>query len=119
MRVRFRRLFELVVDKLCTVSFMSELGWEESGAAWRWRWRRRLWICEKEMLRECVTLLCSVSLQHDVTIYWRWELDPTEGYMVRGAYHLLVAHDTSLVHHTTELIWHKQVPLKVSVVAWR
>jgi hypothetical protein len=71
------------------------------------------------MLRECVTLLCSVSLQRDVTDYWRWELDPAEGYTVRGAYHLLAAQDTSLVDNTTELIWHKQVPLEVSVFAWR
>ena len=29
--VRFRRLFELAVDKSCTVSLMSALGWEDGG----------------------------------------------------------------------------------------
>jgi len=33
--VPFRHLFELAVDKSCTVSHMSSLGWEVGGATWR------------------------------------------------------------------------------------
>jgi hypothetical protein len=48
-------------------------------------------------------------LQFNVTDSWRWQLDPCAGYTVRGAYQLLTSQDTSLVDHTTDLIWHKQV----------
>jgi hypothetical protein len=62
--VRFKSLFELVVDKSCTVSLMSAIGGMRGEA---WRWRRRLWILEEDMLGECVILLDSVSLQFNVT----------------------------------------------------
>lgn len=91
--VRFRRLFELVVEKSCTVSFISALGWEDGGAAWRWR--RRLWVLEEDMLRECVTLLRSVTLQFNFTDSWRWQLDPSASYTVRSAYQLLTTQDTA------------------------
>jgi hypothetical protein len=87
--VCFRRLFELVVDKYCTVSHMSALGWEEGA----WIWRRRLWVWEEKMLGECVTLLRSVSLQFNVTNSWRWQLDPCADYTVCGAYQLLTSRD--------------------------
>lgn len=41
------------------------------------------------MLQECIILLCAVSLQFDVTDFWRWELDPSEGYTVCAAYNFL------------------------------
>jgi hypothetical protein len=65
LSVRFSRLFELADDRSCTVLLMSTLGWEEGRAAWRWR--RQLWVWEEKMLRECIILLRSVSLQLDVT----------------------------------------------------
>jgi len=71
------------------------------------------------MLGECVTLLRSVSLQYNVTDSWRWQLDPIGGYSVRGAYQLLTSQDIAQVETATDLIWLKQVPLKVSILAWR
>jgi len=71
------------------------------------------------MLGECVTLLCSVSLQSNVTDSWRWLLDPIGGYSVRGAYQLLTSQDNAHVETAADLIWNKQVPLKVSILAWR
>jgi hypothetical protein len=38
---------------------------------------------------------------------------------VRGAYNLLTIQDFHGVKATSDLFWHKQVPLKVSVLAWR
>jgi hypothetical protein len=35
--VRFRRLYDLSLHRSCRVAEMSELGWEEGGAAWAWR----------------------------------------------------------------------------------
>jgi hypothetical protein len=45
--------------------------------------------------------------------------DPDEGYTVRGAYNLLTLRDAPEAVSTSDLIWHKQVPLKASVLAWR
>lgn len=71
------------------------------------------------MLGECIILVHSVSLQPNVTDYWRWQLDPSAGYTVRGSYKLLTAQDTLQVAHAADLIWHKQVPLKVSIFVCR
>jgi len=40
-RVRFRRLFDLAVDKSCSMSTMFSLGWEDRGARDDCRCRRR------------------------------------------------------------------------------
>ena len=36
-KFRFNRLFDLVVNKLATVSYMFSLGLGEGGEAWKWR----------------------------------------------------------------------------------
>ncbi|MCI58334.1 O-acyltransferase WSD1, partial [Trifolium medium] len=41
------------------------------------------------------------------------------GYTVRGAYQLLTTQDTVTLDAASGLIWHRQVPLKVSICAWR
>jgi len=38
---------------------------------------------------------------------------------VRGAYQILTTPAFTTFDETRDLIWHKQVPLKVSIVAWR
>ncbi|MCI17738.1 70 kDa peptidyl-prolyl isomerase, partial [Trifolium medium] len=48
-----------------------------------------------------------------------WRHDIGGGYSVRGAYDLLTTLDVVDADATSDLIWHKQVPLKVSVLAWR
>jgi hypothetical protein len=45
--------------------------------------------------------------------------DPDDGYSVCGAYQLLTSTDAHDTTTTSDLIWHKQVHLKVSVMAWR
>jgi len=45
--------------------------------------------------------------------------DPSGGYTVRGAYDLLTAQELVVNDPALELVWHNQVPLKVSVFAWR
>ncbi|GAU12279.1 hypothetical protein TSUD_141870 [Trifolium subterraneum] len=102
---------------LSTVAEMRDLGWGARGAAWLWR--RHLWAWEEEMLEECRTLFSNIVLQENTTNQWVWCPDPGGGYSVRGAYDLLTFRDDQAVDATTELLWHKQVPLKVSVVAWR
>jgi len=50
---------------------------------------------------------------------WRWLLDPVLGYTVKGAYHLLTSVDEPLARGLFDHVWHKHVPLKVSLFAWR
>ncbi|KAK2447138.1 hypothetical protein QL285_006530 [Trifolium repens] len=50
---------------------------------------------------------------------WRWQPDPDTGYSVRGAYQLLTSQDSFTLGAAEDLVWHKQVPLKISIFAWR
>jgi hypothetical protein len=117
LSVRFGRLFNLAVNKSISVADMCELGWDEGGEAWQWR--RRLWAWEEELLGECRILLSDISLQHNSTDRWVWRLDPLNGYSVRGVYQMLTSQPVQTSEVLSDLIWHKQVPLKVSIFAWR
>ncbi|MCI07423.1 helicase-like protein, partial [Trifolium medium] len=74
-----------------TVAEMFALGWGADGVAWEWRRQLRAW--EEEMLGEC--------------------------YTVRGAYQVLISHALVIMGVADNLVWHPQVPLKVSIFAWR
>ncbi|MCI08187.1 RING-h2 finger protein ATL2C, partial [Trifolium medium] len=104
-------------SKLCSVAEMCSLGWGISGSAWVWRRQLRAW--EEELLGECQLLLSNISLQEQFSDRWQWRLDPDTGYTVRGAYQLLTTIDLVTVDEVEHLIWHPQVPLKVSVFASR
>ncbi|GAU21296.1 hypothetical protein TSUD_287060 [Trifolium subterraneum] len=115
--VRFGRLFDLAVHKSNTVAEMWSLGWDTGGEAWEWR--RQLWAWEEEMLGEYQALLLDFTLQAQSLDMWTWRLDPVSGYSVRGADQLLTSHPIEPLDVASDLIWHKQVPLKVSIFAWR
>ncbi|GAU48515.1 hypothetical protein TSUD_244350 [Trifolium subterraneum] len=100
-----------------TVAEMFSLGWGVAGEAWQWM--RQLWAWEEEMLRECQTLLLGISLQVQSSDRWQWQPDPDEGYTVRGAYQLLTSQVSATMDDADTLIWHSQVLLKVSILAWR
>jgi len=93
---------------------MFSLGREERGEAWSWR--RRLFVWEEGLLGECRVLLINITFQVNSGDHWKWNLDPNVGYYVWGANELLV----NLVSHSpvSELIWHNDILLKVSVFAW-
>ena len=84
-----------------------------------WQWRRRLWAWEEEMLEECRILFHDISLHHDFSIHWQWRIDPSGGYSVQGLYQLLTTQELHNHDVPTNLIWHQQVPLNVSIFAWR
>ncbi|XP_039687072.1 uncharacterized protein [Medicago truncatula] len=115
--VRFRRLFELTENKSMFVADLLSIDSERWGEVWRWR--RRLWQWEEELLDECRALLLDVSLNPNVSDSWVWLPDPSGGYTVRGAYSLLISQVPPVADYDLDLVWHKQVPLKVSVFAWR
>ncbi|GAU26985.1 hypothetical protein TSUD_290350 [Trifolium subterraneum] len=48
-----------------------------------------------------------------------WEWRRQLGYSVRGAYQLLTSQPSYPLDTAADLIWHKQVALKVSIFAWR
>jgi hypothetical protein len=68
--VRFRRLFDLAETRL------------GGGLTEAWVWRRQLWVWEKEMLRECQTLLLTVNVQVGSLDRWLWRPAPDSGYTV-------------------------------------
>jgi hypothetical protein len=78
-----------------------------------------LWVWEEELLGEFRSVLANFVLQPDIIDRWVWRYDPDDGYSVRGAYKILTELDAQDTADTSDLIWHKQVPLKVSVMAWR
>jgi len=115
--VRFHRLFELYENKYITVAELFSLCVAERGEARQWR--RRLWAWEEEMLEECRACLFDVSLHVNDSNQWLWIPDFIEGYSVWGAYDVLTSKYLPVVDPSAELIWHRQVPLKVSVFDWR
>ncbi|MCI67760.1 hypothetical protein A2U01_0089019, partial [Trifolium medium] len=46
---------------------------------------------------------------------WQWQPDLDKGYTVRSAYQLLTTPDAATLDAAAGLIWHPQVPLKVSI----
>lgn len=117
LRTRFRRLNDLVVHRECSVADVAELGWEVGGSGWVWR--RGILVWEEESMRECSVLLHNVVLQDNIFDYWKWLLEPTQGYSVRGTYHFLTATDDVLDGGRISNMWHKVVPSKIFVFTWR
>jgi len=77
------------------------------------------WDWEEEMVGECRILLSNVVLQESTNDRWCWRLDTNSGYSVRSVYHLLTPDVSQVVDTVSDLIWHKKVPVKVSILAWR
>jgi len=94
---------------------MHILGWEEGGEPWR----RRLWVWEEDMLVECRNFINGFVLQSDIPNRWQWDPDIVDGYTVRGVYQILATQTLPSDDGVLDLVWHKQVPLKVSIFAWR
>lgn len=100
------RLYDLVVDKSVTVRSMFLHSWEEGGGV------------EVALLEECRMLLLDVSLQN-LSDVWQWLPNISGGYSVSGAYDMLTFQEPAQIWHDLNLIWHKHVPLKVFIFAWR
>ena len=116
-RVRFSRLFDLSVFKGESVFEMSQLGWGEGGEAWRWR--RRLFVWEEEMVGELILLLVHVTLQVTKEDKWLWTLENSNAFSVRSLYNFLTLQPPADLSNDASSIWHKDVPLKVVLFAWR
>jgi len=69
------------------------------------------------MVGECRHLLNSFVVQSDVSDRWQCLADIAGGYTVSGSYRILTTQAAPLVDVTGDLVWHKQVPMKVSSLA--
>jgi len=68
---------------------------------------------------ECAVLLSDIVLQDTILDRWRWVLDPINGYSVNGTYQYLTTSVDHAYRFLSDMVWLKQVPLKVSVFVWR
>ena len=81
-------------------------------------WRRRLLAWEKELVGE-IKLLSNVFLQVSSPDKWLWRPNTSDGYTVHGVYQMLMQHEMHDHDVVSDAVWHKHVPLKVSICAWR
>ena len=112
----FRRLFKLSDTKMSSVAQMFALGWGKGGEVWKWK--RRLWAWEEEMVEECRALLLTISFQGDTLNAWSWFPEPTVGYSDSGAYCILSNRTPPHDFVPSDLLWRKDVPVKVSMFVW-
>jgi len=117
LSVRFSRLYDLSMFKESSVFHMSHLGWGEDGGAWRWR--RRLFVWEEQMVGELLLLLHNVLLQVVKADSWLWTLETCRSYSVRSAYRIITISPPLVNPVPVADLWHKDVPLKVVLFAWR
>jgi len=71
------------------------------------------------MLVECRHLLNGIVLQSDVSDRRQWDPNIAGGYTVRGVYQILTTQTSLSADALGDMVWHKQVPLKVSIFMWR
>jgi hypothetical protein len=105
LRERFRRLYDLSIHKDNTVREMKALGWGKDGNVWRWR--RRLMVWEEEVVGDS---------RPDA---WTWRPNAADGYTVRGVYRMLMRQEMHVHDDSSDVVWHKNAPLKVSICVWR
>jgi len=99
--------------------FGQIIGWGWGVGGGGWVWRRRLLAWKEDSVMECSSLLSNVVLQDASLDRWRWILDPTSGYTVKGTYQYFTKSDTLLETGLFYAAWLKYVPLKVSIFVWR
>jgi hypothetical protein len=68
------------------------------------------------MFGEYQVLLHDLLLHAQQLDMWQWQRDPVRGYSVFNAFQLLTSQQHVTLDAVEELVWHKQVPLKVSVL---
>jgi len=99
------------------IPYIFQGGWGVDGEAWRWR--RRLFVWEEEMLGDLTLLLQNVILQVDKDDRWLWTLESSHVFSVKSAYNALTTQPPIELPVVVCSLWHKDVPLKVVLFAWR
>lgn len=73
----------------------------------------------RSVLGSVFFFLHDIVLQEHILDRWKWLLDPFNGYSMKGTYDFLSTIDGSLARGLFDNVWHKHVPLKVSLFAWQ
>ena len=66
-----------------------------------------------------IFVLANVVLQDAETDAWLWRPNVDDGYTVRGVYQMLMRQEMHNHDVVSDAPWHKSVPLKVFICAWR
>jgi len=68
---------------------------------------------------ELISILQSVTLQVHKEDRWLWNLEKSNVFSVCSAYNFLTTQTTVVNPVDAKLLWHKELPLKVVIFAWR
>jgi len=71
------------------------------------------------MVGELILLLANVTLQVNKEDNWLWTLENSNTFTVRSLYNFLTIQPQVALPVDSSSIWHKDVPLKVVLFAWR
>ena len=58
-----------------------------------------------------------MSLQDSRSDVWLWRPNAGDGYIVRDVYQMLMKQEMYIHDDFSDAVWHKNVPLKVSICA--
>jgi len=78
-----------------------------------------LFAWEEELVGELCLLLHTVTLQVEKEDKWLWKLESTNNFSICSAYNVLVHQNHSATTVSFQDLWHKDIPLKVVLFAWR
>lgn len=113
---RISLLFYLVVNKMSMV-WLKCIRLDEGGETWNYR--RRLLAWEEEQVREYSDILTNIILHSIIPNRWLWLLHSSKKYNLTSAYNYMMSSVNVFATEHSNAIWNKEVPLKVSLVAWR
>jgi len=85
-------------------------GWGDGGEPWEWR--QRLWDWEEVLVGECSALLANVVFQVTIDDHWKWRL-------YNSVYDMLTTDESNTMDEVSDMIWHRHIQLKVSILACR
>lgn len=113
----FPRLYNVSVNKFCSVAEMGEHS--SSGWIWNWNWRRNLFVWETNLLSELQSLLSTAYLSPQSADAWLWKLEKSGTYSVKSAYNELQSHCDQGRDNIFKLLWCNKTPFKITTFVWR
>ncbi|GLT52165.1 hypothetical protein SLA2020_255190 [Shorea laevis] len=114
---KYNRLFRISLDQEAVIADMGS--WNQRKWEWEWRWRRNLFVWENELLQELINELQGISLKKGQQDTWMWKHSREGKYSVQTAYKYLSQQHTAGSGQKYDLVWNKNVPLKVTAFAWK
>lgn len=120
-----------IFPRLFSISKKKEYRIQNIGAyingVWIWslEWRRELFVWEKQLLEELLSLLGSVCLSEDTLDAWEWSLESSKCFWTKSAYSFLVrkaaiAHGFSMeVLGAIKHLWKCKVPSNILAFSWQ